>query len=134
MRDGDKSNLRDKGILKAVVNIIDIMAHKLLEIDRRLVETLDGNKNKWGWSEVSLWLCISKLKGMLAEKFVMPLLSFHVISGGSYASHCLACPEFLIAPTGAGSGTEDMITDDEVYHTLKIRSSRGRTARRVQCW
>ena len=28
MRDGDQSKLRDKGILKAVVNIIDIIAHK----------------------------------------------------------------------------------------------------------
>ena len=142
MRDGDKSNLRDKGILKALVNIIDIIAHKLLgmdvweqpEIDRRLVETLDGTKNRWCWSEVSLWLCISKLTGMLADKFVMPQLSFNVISGGSRAGHCLACPEFLIASTRAGSGTEDMITDNEVYHTLKIRSSRGRTARCVKCW
>ena len=37
MRDGDKSKLRDKGILKAVVNIIvniiDIIAHKLLGMD-----------------------------------------------------------------------------------------------------
>ena len=72
MCDGDKSNLRDKDILKDVVNIINIIAHKLVEIDRRLVETLDGTKNKWGWSEVSLWLCISKLTGMLADKFVIP--------------------------------------------------------------
>ena len=58
MRDGDKSKLRDKGILKAVVNIIDIIAHKLLgmdvweqpEIDKLLVETLDGSKNEWCWS------------------------------------------------------------------------------------
>ena len=28
MRDGDKNELRDKGILKAVVNIIDMIAHK----------------------------------------------------------------------------------------------------------
>ena len=33
MLDGDKSKLRDKGILKAVVNIIDIIAHKLLGMD-----------------------------------------------------------------------------------------------------
>ena len=58
MRDGDKSKLRDKGILKAVVNIIDIIAHKLLgldvleqaEIDKLLVETHDGTKNEWCWS------------------------------------------------------------------------------------
>ena len=30
MRDGGKSKLRDKGILKAVVNIIGVFAHKLL--------------------------------------------------------------------------------------------------------
>ena len=30
MRDGDKSKLRDEGILKAAVNIVDIIAHKLL--------------------------------------------------------------------------------------------------------
>ena len=59
MRDGDKSKHRDKGILKAVVNII--IAHKLLgmdvceqpEIDKLLVETLDGTKNKWCWSRAN---------------------------------------------------------------------------------
>ena len=30
MRDGDMSKLRDKGILKAVLNIVDVIAHKLL--------------------------------------------------------------------------------------------------------
>ena len=30
VRDGDKSKLRDKGILKAVVSILDIIALKLL--------------------------------------------------------------------------------------------------------
>ena len=29
IHDGDKSKLRDKGILKAVVNIIDVIAHKV---------------------------------------------------------------------------------------------------------
>ena len=33
-RDGDKSKLRDKGILKAVLNIIDVIAHKLLDNGR----------------------------------------------------------------------------------------------------
>ena len=31
-RDGDKSKIRDKGLLKAVLNIIDVIAHKLLEV------------------------------------------------------------------------------------------------------
>ena len=33
MRDGDKSKLRDKGILKAEINIIDGIAHRLLDMD-----------------------------------------------------------------------------------------------------
>ena len=57
MRDGDKSKLRDEGIRKAVVNIVDTVAHKLLgmdvweqpEIDKLLVETLDGSKYDRCW-------------------------------------------------------------------------------------
>ena len=142
MRDGEKSKLRDEGILKAVVNIVDIIAHKLLgmdvweqpEIDKLLVETLDGSRNEWCWSranfsanatlaisttvccagaaksEVRLCTYISKL----TDKFMMPVLCFNVISGGSRAGSCLACPEFLIVPTGAGIVAKDMITDTGV--------------------
>ena len=136
----EKSKLRDKGILKAVVNIIDIIAHKLLgmdvweqpEIDRRLVETLDGSKYEWCWSranfsanptlaisttvfragaaksEVRLYTYIS----MLTDKFMMPVLCFNVISGGSHTGNCLACPECLFVPTGAGNVAKDKITDN----------------------
>ena len=51
---------------------------------------------------------------------MMPVLCFNVIRGGSHAGSCLACPEFLIVPTGAGNAAEDMTTDTEVYHTLKF--------------
>ena len=142
MRGGDKS------ILEAVVNITDIIAHKWLgidtweqpEIDKLLVETLDGSKIERccsganfsanatlaisttvcravaAKSEVRLYLYVSKL----TDKFVLPVLCFNVISGGSHAGSCLACPEFLLVPTGAGSVAEDMITDTEVYRTLKF--------------
>ena len=54
----NKSKPRDKGVLKAVVDIIEVIAHELLgidvwkqaEIDRAMVETLDGTKNEWCWS------------------------------------------------------------------------------------
>ena len=61
-------------------------------------------------------MCISKL----TDKFRMPVLCFGVISGGSLASNCLSCPEFLFVPTGASNVTEDMITNTEVFHTLKF--------------
>ena len=61
VRDGDKSKLRDKGILRAVLNIIDVIAHELLgmdvweqpEIDRTMVETRDGTKNDRCWSKAN---------------------------------------------------------------------------------
>ena len=152
MRDGDKSKLRDKGILKAEINIIDIIAHRLLdmdvweqpEIDKLLVETLDGSKYERYWSranfsanatlaisttvcragaaksEVRLYTYISKLTGKPTDMFMMPVLCFNVISGGSRAGSCLAFPEFFIVPTGAGNAAEDMTTDTEVYHTLEF--------------
>ena len=36
------------------------------------------------------------------------------------AINCLACLELLMVPTGAGSVTEDLITDSEVCHMLKF--------------
>eukprot|EP00450_Noctiluca_scintillans_P032720 CAMPEP_0194549948 /NCGR_PEP_ID=MMETSP0253-20130528/95463_1 /TAXON_ID=2966 /ORGANISM="Noctiluca scintillans" /LENGTH=906 /DNA_ID=CAMNT_0039397383 /DNA_START=101 /DNA_END=2821 /DNA_ORIENTATION=+ len=62
LRDGDKSRLLGKGVLKAVANINDIIAPKLLGmdvreqsvIDKLMVETLDGSKNEWGWSKSKL--------------------------------------------------------------------------------
>ena len=150
MRDGNKSKLRDKGILKAVVDIIDDIAHGLLgmnvweqaEIDRTMLETL-GTNNEWCWSTanssdngtlaISTTVCragatsevfpctyISTLTGKPTDRFVMRVFSFSVVSGGSHAGNLLACPEFLIVPTGAGSVPEDMITDTEVFYTLKF--------------
>ena len=146
---GTRANFGTQGILKAVFNIVDIIAHKLLdmgvweqpEIDKLLVETLDGSKYEWCWfsranfsanatlsisttvcragaakSEVRLYTYISKP----TDTFMMPVLCSNVISGGSHAGNCLACPEFLIVPTGAGNVAEDMIADTEVNHTLKF--------------
>merc|ERR1712136_466185 len=162
LRDGDKSRLLGKGVLKAVANINDIIAPKLLgmdvrqqsEIDKLMVETLDGSKNEWGWSkaklganailaismavcragaaasEVPLYSYISKLGGKPTDKFVLPVPSFNVINGGSHAGNRLACQEFMIMPTGASSFAEAMIIGTEVYHTLKsvIKKKYGQDA------
>ena len=141
MRDGDKSKFRDKGILKAVVDIIDVIAHELLgmdvweqaEIDRTMVEVLmeprtsgvgperiPAQRNSCHFDEVFPHTYISTLTGKPTDRFVMPVPSFDVISGGTRAGNCSACPEFSIVPTGASSVAEDMITDTDVFHTLKF--------------
>merc|ERR1719356_2233224 len=151
MRDGDKSRLLGKGVLKAVSNVNDVIAPKLLgmdvtkqtEIDKIMVEELDGTKNEWGWSkgklganailavsmaacragaaasEMPLYQYIAKISGKPMDKFVMPVPSFNVINGGSHAGNRLACQEFMIMPVGASSFKDAMIIGAEVYHNLK---------------
>merc|ERR1740121_1123599 len=123
-------------------------------IDRMMVEKIDGSKNEWGWSKsvlganailaVSMAVCragaaangmplyqyIAKLSGKPTDKFVMPVPSFNVINGGSHAGNRLACQEFMILPTGAGSFKEAMIIGAEVYHNLKnvIKAKYGQDA------
>merc|ERR1719382_182835 len=62
LRDGDKGRLLGKGVLKAVKNVNDIIAPKLIGmevtdqkgIDKAMVEVIDGTQNDWGWSKSSL--------------------------------------------------------------------------------
>ena len=97
------------------------------EIDRTMVETLDGTKNERCWSganssakvslaisttvcragaaksEMSLYTCISRSPGKPTDKFMMPVLCFNVISGEK-----------------SGSVAEDMIIDTGVCHLLEF--------------
>merc|ERR1712048_1478083 len=140
LRDGDKSRLLGKGGLKAVANINDIIAPKLIgmdvtqqeTIDKKMVESLDGTKNEWGYSKsklganailaVSMAVCragaaasqmplykhIANLAGKPTDNFVMPVPCFNVINGGSHAGNRLACQEFMIFPVGAQTFREAM--------------------------
>merc|ERR1711988_1848924 len=162
LRDGDKSRLLGKGVLKAVDNVNNIIGPKLVgmdvtkqtEIDKLMVETMDGTQNDWGWSKsnlganavlaVSMAICragaasmqiplyeyIAFLASRPTDKFVMPVPSFNVINGGSHAGNRLACQEFMILPVGATSFRDALITGAEVYHTLKnvIKKKYGQDA------
>merc|ERR1711988_641887 len=162
LRDGDKSRYLGKGCLTAVKNINETIAPKLMgldptkqeEIDKMMVETLDGSQNEWGWSKAKLganailavsmavaragaaaksmplYKYIAELAGNPTDKFVMPVPSFNVINGGSHAGNRLACQEFMILPVGASSFKEALIIGCEVYHTLKgvIKKKYGQDA------
>jgi len=62
LRDGDKGRLLGKGVLKAVSNVNNIIAPKLIgmdvteqkKIDQAMVEVIDGSMNAWGWSKANL--------------------------------------------------------------------------------
>merc|ERR1712166_1287227 len=116
---------------------------KQTEIDKLMVEIIDGTQNDWGWSKsslganavlaVSMAICragaasmqiplyeyIAYLSGRPTDKFVMPVPCLNVINGGTHAGNRLAVQEFMILPVGASSFREAMNIGAEVYHTLK---------------
>jgi len=162
LRDDDKSRLLGKGVLKAVNNVNNLIGPKIVgmdvtkqvQIDKLMVETLDGTTNEWGWcksklganailavsmavcragaaaSKMPLYKYIATLSQKPTDKFVMPVPSFNVINGGSHAGNRLACQEFMILPVGASSFKQAMEIGAEVYHTLKgvIKKKYGQDA------
>jgi len=157
LRDGDKSRFGGKGVLKAVANVNNTIAPKLVgmdptkqeEIDELMLK-LDGTDSKKNLGAnailgVSLAVCragaaykglplykwIAELAGN--KKIVMPVPSFNVINGGAHAGNKLAMQEFMILPTGAKSFKEAMRMGAEVYQCLKsvIKSKYGQDATNV---
>jgi len=141
-----RDNTKDyfgKGVLKAVSNVNNIIAPKILgldptkqkEIDELMIK-LDGtdNKSKLGANailSVSMAVCragagakkvplfkhIADLSGN--NCLLMPVPFFNVINGGKHAGNNLDVQEFMIAPVGASSFNEAMKMGTEVYHYLK---------------
>ncbi|KAH9400760.1 Enol-1p, partial [Tyrophagus putrescentiae] len=145
LRDNDKSKYHGKSVLKAISNVNDIIAPKLVganlevtqqvEVDDFLLK-LDGTETKSALgANAILGVSLAVAKAGAAKKgvplyrhladlagrkdIVLPVPAFNVINGGSHAGNKLAMQEFMILPTGATSFTEAMKMGSEVYHHLK---------------
>lgn len=147
LRDGDKTKWLGKGVLKAVANVNEIIAPKLVaanldvtnqeKIDEFL-NSLDGtpNKSKLGANailgvslaaakagaaekNVPLYQHLADLSGAKQDPFVLPVPFQNVLNGGSHAGGALAFQEFMIVPTEAPSFSEALRMGSEVYHNLK---------------
>ncbi|MBB6062415.1 enolase [Thermosipho japonicus] len=140
LRDGDKKRYLGKGVLKAVENVNEVIAPKLLGlnaydqvyIDNVLLE-LDGteNKSKLGANAIlgvsmavaraaanSLQLPLYKYLGGVNAK-VLPVPFMNVINGGAHADNNLDIQEFMIVPAGAPSFREALRYGSETFHALK---------------
>src|SRR3989338_8525003 len=141
LRDNDE-RYNGKGVLKAVRNVNEIIAPRLIgknpenqaEIDKLIIK-LDGteNKKKLGANAIlgiSMAVCragasgkkiplyrhISEISGN--KKILMPVPSFNVINGGRHAKNKLSIQEFMILPIGASNFQEAMKLGKEVYDNL----------------
>merc|ERR1712151_397733 len=118
LRDGDKSRLLGKGVLKAVKNVNESIAPKLVglevtkqrEIDDLMVQTLDGTQNDWGWSKsnlganailaVSMAVCRAGSASMQ-----MPLYEYIAnLSGRPTDKYVMPVPSFNVINGGSHAG------------------------------
>lgn len=139
LRDKDKSRYGGKGVLKAVQNVQELIAPKLLNLDAlnqelldRTMIALDGsaNKSQLGANAIlAVSLAAAKagaetlglplyryLGGPLANLLPVPLMN--VINGGAHAANNVDFQEFMIVPVGASSFQEALRWGAEVFATL----------------
>lgn len=148
LRDGG-DDYHGKGVLKAVDNVNNLIADKLLgysifeqsEIDRLLID-LDGtpNKAKLGANAI-LGVSIACAKAAAVElglplyryiggvsSNVLPLPMMNIINGGSHSDAPIAFQEFMIMPVSATSFSEALKMGTEIFHHLKkVLHKRGLT-------
>ena len=140
LRDGDKKRYLGKGVLKAVRNINEIIAPKLInkdaldqaEIDRALIE-LDGTPKKSKLGANAL-LAVSLATSRAAAAYLdiplykylggpnaltLPVPMMNIINGGAHADNNVDFQEFMIVPVGATTFHEALRMGAEIFHTLK---------------
>ena len=147
LRDGDKSRYGGKGVLKAVANVNDIVAPKLIgmnphrqaEIDRLMLE-LDGtpNKGKLGANAIlGVSMAVARaaamdaglplyayLGGPGATRLPVPMMN--ILNGGKHADNSVDFQEFMVMPVGAPSFAEALRYGAETFHALaKILKGKG---------
>lgn len=140
LRDRDNSNYAGKGVNKAINNVNEIIAPRLLQeelfdqenLDKLLCE-LDGtdNKSKLGANAIlGVSIAYAKLSAMsmrtplykylsTSKRITLPVGLFNLINGGMHADNGLKTQEFMVVPIGFDSFVESIRAAVEVNIKLK---------------
>lgn len=140
LRDGEKERYLGKGTLKAVDNVMNVIAPEVIgmsvfdqvAIDKRMIE-LDGtpNKGKLGANAIlGVSLAAAKaaasildmplyqyIGGVNAKELPVPMMN--ILNGGKHAANNVDIQEFMVMPVGAASFREGLRMGAEIYHNLK---------------
>ena len=140
LRDGDKSRYHGKGTLKAVQNVNELMAKKIIGMDvtdqlyiDELLLDLDSTKNKSKLGAnailgVSLACAKAAANAVGLPLFqyiggvnarVLPVPFMNILNGGKHADNNLDIQEFMIVPRGANTFSEALRWGTETFHSLK---------------
>ncbi|MGB7914034.1 MAG: phosphopyruvate hydratase, partial [Rhodomicrobium sp.] len=147
LRDGDKARYGGKGVRKAVANVNEVIAPKLIgmdphrqaEIDRLMLE-LDGtpNKAKLGANAI-LGVSMACARAAAADAGLplyaylggpgatrLPIPMMNILNGGKHADNSVDFQEFMVMPIGAPSFAEALRYGSETFHALaKILKGKG---------
>jgi len=145
IRDQDPKRYNGMGVLKAVNNVNEIIAPKIigldpqnqLKIDRTLI-LLDGTKDKSRLGansllSVSQAICkaaaleegveifehVSHLYGLPKNKLKIPVPIFNLINGGKHGAGNLDFQEFHIVPSGKKNYSATLQMAEEIYQAVK---------------
>jgi len=147
LRDGDPKRYMGKGVLRAVQNVNEEIAPRIIglnaqdqtSIDRILI-ALDGTENKSHLGANAILGVSMAVAKAAAEEAGLPLYRYlggvaanllpvpfmNVINGGKHADNNLDIQEFMIVPLNAPSFQEALRMGAEVFHSLKkILKSKG---------
>lgn len=140
LRDQDKDRYNGKGTLKAVENIEEIIAEKLIGIgpfDQVLIDNfmidLDGTENKKNLGANAMLGVSMAVASAAAASLKMPLFQYlggvnakvlptpmmNILNGGSHADNTVDIQEFMIMPVGADSVREAIRMGAENFAALK---------------
>ncbi|MFH0765627.1 MAG: phosphopyruvate hydratase, partial [Calditrichota bacterium] len=140
LRDGDACRYLGKGVLKAVQNVNEFIAPKIIgryaddqaEIDRLLLE-IDGTNNKSNLGAnailaVSMACCraAALVAGLPLYRYlggvsarIMPVPMMNILNGGKHADNNVDIQEFMIVPHGFDTFSEGLRAGVETFHHLK---------------
>lgn len=140
LRDGDKKNYLGKSVEKAVKNVNDKIAKKIIgmnvfkqrKIDEEMIKLDDTpNKSNLGANSIlGVSLAVAKaaanelgielyryIGGVQANELPIPMMN--ILNGGKHSDNNISIQEFMIVPVGDITFAERMKRGVEVYHTLK---------------
>jgi enolase len=149
LRDGDRKRYGGKGVLKAVSNVNQIIAPKLIgidpirqsEIDYLMID-LDGTPDKQRLganATVGVSMAVARAaalaSGLPLYKYLggvgavrLPVPMMNILNGGKHTDNSVDFQEFMVVPLGAPTFAEALRYGVETFHSLKgILKNKGYT-------
>jgi enolase 1/2/3 len=147
LRDGDATRFRGKGVLRAVDNVVKVLAPAVRDldpvaqeaVDARLRET-DGTKDssRLG-ANALLGVSLASARAAAAARRLplyrhlggdgardLPVPQLNILNGGAHADNNVDIQEFMVVPVGARTFKEALRMGAEIFHALRdILRSRG---------